>query len=140
MAFNPKLNYSSFSPVIDKDFVRRESGLGVADRQEYKELHHKEYKAPCYHCFSSPQINWDGKILGCSVNKWETIGDTSQESIAEWEQSDIYKTLIGVLFDGEECPPSLPCYYCPNYQKIKNNLLTLKGLEDYNNYIPAALK
>ncbi len=140
MVFNPKLNYSSFSPVIDKDFVRRESGLGVADRQEYKELHHKEYKAPCYHCFSSPQINWNGKILGCSVNKWKTIGDTSQETIEEWEHSEIYKTLIRVLFEGEDCPPNLPCYFCPNYQKIENSPLTLKGLEEYNNYIPAALK
>ncbi|EEG94371.1 hypothetical protein ROSEINA2194_01775, partial [Roseburia inulinivorans DSM 16841] len=36
MAFNPKLNYSQFSPVKDKEFVRRESGLGVADRDEYR--------------------------------------------------------------------------------------------------------
>ena len=140
MAFNPKLNYSSFSPVIDKDFVRRESGLGVADRQEYKALHNKEYKAPCYHCFSSPQINWNGEILGCSVNKWKTIGDVTTTTIEEWEHSEIFSTLVKVLFEGLECPPSMPCYYCPNYQKVKENPLTMKGLEDYNNYIPAALK
>lgn len=44
MAFNPKLNYSTFSPVIDKEFVRKESGLGVADRQEYKELHKRSIR------------------------------------------------------------------------------------------------
>lgn len=140
MAFNPKLNYSSFSSVIDKDFVRRESGLGVADRQEFKEIYKKEYKAPCYHCFSSPQINWNGEILGCSVNKWKTIGDISKTTIEDWEQSDSYNVLIKVLFEGIECPPSIPCYYCPNYHKIKDKPLTLKGLEDYNNYVPIALK
>lgn len=140
MAFNPKLNYSTFSPVINREFVRRESGLGVADRQEYKELHKKEYKAPCYHCFSSPQINWNGKILGCSVNKWKTIGDISNISIEDWENSETFKTLVGVLFDGIECPSELPCYYCPNYQKIKETHLSIEGLIQYNNYVPAALK
>ncbi len=140
MAFNPKLNYSNFSPVIDKDFVRRESGLGVADRQEYKELHKKEYKAPCYHYFSSPQINWNGEILGCSVNKWRTIGNITKESIEEWENSETYRKLVGILFGGEECSLEMPCFYCPNYQKIKEAPLTIEGLTQYNNYIPAALK
>lgn len=50
MVFNPKLNYSKFSPVVNKEFVRIESGLGVADRDEYKAKYNCEYKAPCYHC------------------------------------------------------------------------------------------
>ena len=41
MVFNPKLNYSDFSPVKDKEFVRRESGLGVADRKEFKEKYQR---------------------------------------------------------------------------------------------------
>ena len=140
MAFNPKLNYSTFSPVIDKEFVRKESGLGVADRQEYKELHKKEYKIPCYHCFSSPQINWNGDILGCSVNKWKTLGSITNKSIEEWTNSEIFRTLVRVLFEGTECPPELPCLYCSNYQKILKNTLTLEGLEQYNRYVPTALK
>lgn len=140
MAFNPKLNYSNFSPVIDRDFVRRESGLGVADREEYKLLHKREYKLPCYHCFSSPQINWNGKILGCSVNKWATMGDVTETSIAEWENSDTYKELVGVLFNGEPCPTTLPCYHCPNLAKVKVNPLTTEGLAEYNRYIAPALR
>lgn len=139
MAFNPKLNFSTFSPVIDKEFVRKESGLGVADRQEYKELHKTEYKIPCYHCFSSPQINWNGDILGCSVNKWKTLGNITDKSIDDWTNSETFRNLVGVLFEGSECSPELPCIYCPNYQKILKKTLTLDGLEQYNRYIPAAL-
>ena len=140
MAFNPKLNYSKFSPVKDKEFVRRESGLGVADRAEYKEIHKKEYKAPCYHCFVSPQINWNGKILGCSVNKWKTIGDINEMSISEWENSQYYKTLVGILFERKDCPNTIPCFYCPNYQKIKERPLTIEGLKEYMAYVAPALR
>ena len=140
MAFNPKLNYSNFSPVKDKEFVRRESGLGVADRVEYKEIHKKEYKAPCYHCFVSPQINWNGKILGCSVNKWKTIGDINEMSISEWENSQYYKTLVGILFERKDCPNTIPCFYCPNYQKIKERPLTIEGLKEYMEYVAPALR
>jgi hypothetical protein len=140
MAFNPKLNYSNFSPVKDKEFVRRESGLGVADRAEYKEIHKKEYKAPCYHCFVSPQINWNGKILGCSVNKWKTIGDINEMSISEWENSQYFKTLVGILFERKDCPNTIPCFYCPNYQKIKERPLTIEGLKEYMEYVAPALR
>jgi MoaA/NifB/PqqE/SkfB family radical SAM enzyme len=140
MAFNPKLNYSNYSPVKDKEFVRRESGLGVADRAEYKEIHKKEYKAPCYHCFVSPQINWNGKILGCSVNKWKTIGDINEMSISEWENSQYYKTLVGILFERKDCPNTIPCFYCPNYQKIKERPLTIEGLKEYMEYVAPALR
>jgi MoaA/NifB/PqqE/SkfB family radical SAM enzyme len=140
MVFNPKLNYSNFSPVRNKDYVRKESGLGVADRKEYKELFKKEYKAPCYHCFTSPQINWNGDILGCSVNKWSIMGNAFKTSINDWEKSDYYKNLVEVLFYGKECTSVLPCYFCPNYEKIKDNHLSSKGLQEYIDYVPPALK
>ncbi len=140
MAFNPKLNYSAFSPVINKEFVRKESGLGVADRKEYRELHNEEYKAPCYHCFSSPQINWNGDILGCCVNKWKTMGSIQDITIEQWEQSNIYKELVDILFKSKECSSDIPCYYCPNYEKIKSEPLTIEGLQHYKDYIPPALR
>jgi len=140
MVFNPKLNYSSFSPIINKDFVRQESGLGVADRNEYKELHKSEYKAPCYQCFSSPQINWNGDILGCCVNKWKVMGNVFDTSIAEWEQSEYYQKLKDILFEGVNPEENYPCFHCPNYQKVREEHLTTTGLEKYKSYIAPALK
>ena len=140
MAFNPKLNYSNFSPVKNKEFVRKESGLGVADRAEYKEMHKKEYKAPCYHCFVSPQINWNGDILGCSVNKWGIFGNVNSLSINEWKESPIFNKLVSVLFERDECPIDFPCSHCPNYIRIKNEPLSVDGLNEYIKYIPVALR
>lgn len=140
MAFNPKLNYSEFSPVRNKVFVRQESGLGVATRQEYKDLYYKEYKAPCYHCFVSPQVNWDGQILGCSINKWKALGNIVNEDLLTWQKSEKFKQLVSVLFEGKPCDDSLPCYFCPNYNGKKGIPLTEKGLQSYLDYVPQALK
>ena len=78
--------------------------------------------------------------MGCSVNKWKTLGSITNKSIEEWTNSETFRTLVRVLFEGTECPPELPCLYCPNYQKILKNTLTLEGLEQYNRYVPTALK
>lgn len=140
MAFNPKLNYSTFSPVKDRDFVRRESGLGAADRAEYKAKNGTEYKSPCYHCFSSPQINWNGDILGCSVNKWRILGNIRESSLSDWEKSKVYRALVDLLFYGKQDETDLPCYHCPNLHKVLSRPLTLEGLKTYNDYIAPALK
>ena len=140
MAFNPKLNYSDFSPVIDREYIRKESGLGVADRREYKEKFHTEYKVPCYHCFSSPQINWNGDILGCSVNKWRILGNMKNQSLKIWQESEIYKALVGLLFEGIIPELDLPCKHCPNLSKVLKSPLTIEGLIKYNGYIAPALR
>lgn len=140
MTFNPKLNYSNFSLVKDKDFVRVESGLGVADREEYRARHNSEYKMPCYHCFSSPQINWNGDILGCSVNKWRILGNVFDTPLLQWQFSETYQALISLLFDGVTCDIDLPCNHCPNLQKVLKTPLSIEGLKSYNDYVAPALR
>ena len=88
----------------------------------------------------SPQINWDGKILGCSVNKWNALGNVNDEDIQAWQNSEKFHQLITVLFEGEPCSEDLPCYYCPNYISKKGIPLTDRGLQAYLNYVPLALK
>lgn len=140
MVFNPKLNYSEFSPVIDRVFVKRESGLGVADRDEYRQKYKTEYKSPCYHCFSSPQINWNGDILGCSVNKWMSLGNAFISTLLQWQESEVYQALISLLFERKPTNIDLPCRHCPNLVKIQEQPLTVEGLINYNSYIAPALK
>jgi hypothetical protein len=61
-------------------------------------------------------------------------------SVAEWKESESFKTLVDVLFNGKECPDNLPCFYCPNYQSKKGLPLTLEGMNKYMNYVAPALR
>lgn len=140
MKFNPKLNHSEFSPIRDEESVKAQTGLNFTSRSEYKKVYKKEYKQPCFQCLFSPQINWNGDVLGCCVNKWSSLGNIHNSTLREIIDSERYQFMIKVLFGKAEVNDSIPCFHCPNIIKIKEQPLTLEGLKAYSQYVPAALK
>jgi MoaA/NifB/PqqE/SkfB family radical SAM enzyme len=76
MEFSVKLSWDDdFSPVDDKEVVRLETGTGAATRLEFKERYGQDYmQGICNQLWDSPQINWDGKVLGCCRNFWGDFG------------------------------------------------------------------
>jgi MoaA/NifB/PqqE/SkfB family radical SAM enzyme len=76
MEFFAKLSWDDdLSPIRDKEAVRRETNTGAATRAEFKELYGRDYKQSiCHQLWDMPQINWDGKVLGCCRNFWGDFG------------------------------------------------------------------
>jgi hypothetical protein len=76
MSFHVKLNWDpKFSPVVDKDTIRIATRTGAATRAEFRERNGSEYLGDiCEQLWNSPQINWDGKVLGCCRNFWGEFG------------------------------------------------------------------
>ncbi len=74
MLFRLKLTWDDkFSPLLDPDRVRKE--IGAASRREFKEKHGFDYQQGiCHQLWDHPQINWDGKVLGCCRNFWGDFG------------------------------------------------------------------
>lgn len=140
MAFNPKMNHSDFSPVINTEKIKEETGLAYASREEYRRIYGTEYKHPCYQCLFSPQINWNGEVLGCCVNKWKSLGNAKTQTLHDIMDSDLYQSMIQFLFGNGPLTESMPCYDCPNLQKVKEQPLTLNGLKKYSEYEPVALR
>lgn len=140
MVFNPKMNHSSFSPINNPDKVKKETGLDYSSREEYRKIFKTEYKHPCYQCMFSPQINWNGDVLGCCVNKWKGLGNIYSQSLTDILHSDLYQYMVDVLFGEKEANPTIPCYFCPNIDKVRKQPLTKIGLIKYSNYVPIALR
>jgi MoaA/NifB/PqqE/SkfB family radical SAM enzyme len=76
MEFFAKLSWDdSLSPLKHKEAVRREAGLDAATREEFRERNGRDYaQGICNQLWDSPQINWDGKVLGCCRNFWGDFG------------------------------------------------------------------
>ena len=72
MKFSPKLSWDSgFSPVRDVDLVKRETGLKVVSRKEHADKTQAVYMSRiCEQLWDLPQVNFDGRMLGCCVNYW----------------------------------------------------------------------
>jgi hypothetical protein len=76
MGFYVKLSWDSgLSPVKNPDLIRDAAGVGAATREEFKEKHGHDYmQGICGQLWETPQINWDGKVLGCARNFWGEFG------------------------------------------------------------------
>lgn len=60
------------------DLARREMSQGAASREEYRERHGANYMdGVCHQLWDAPQINWDGKVLGCCRNFWGEFGQNA---------------------------------------------------------------
>lgn len=120
MDFSLKLSWDEdFSPVRDKEMIRNE--IGYSSRTEYKALKGYPYlQSICHQLWDSPQINWDGKILGCCRNFWKDFGgnafiDGLVESINSEKISYARKMLLGKVNSRHD----IPCVTCDIYRNMK---------------------
>ncbi|MGH7743038.1 MAG: radical SAM/SPASM domain-containing protein, partial [Candidatus Eiseniibacteriota bacterium] len=113
MNFSPTFNAEGwgpqFSPVKDRDLVRARSGIGVASFTEFREKHRRELVMPCQDMWLSPQINWDGKMLGCCVNVWGDYGNVFASSLDECLASVKYRYSQNMLLCHSEERRDIDC-------------------------------
>jgi hypothetical protein len=126
MGFRIKLPWDdlyteSFSPVRDLELVRRESGLGVATRDEYRERYGQEYMLPhcCLAMWASPQINFDGRLLGCPVKFWADYGNVLEDGLLETLNNEKIAYARQMLMGRAPERGDIPCLRCKAYQKMK---------------------
>jgi hypothetical protein len=131
MKFEPKLNWDpDFIPVTDRDKIREI--IGYADRNEYLEneaVHYKRHQ--CYEMWFTPQINWDGKLLGCSRNFWgyyeENVFENGFESSINNKKIEHVRQI---LMGSKPETSDFPCRHCGVYHSMlsKNNWITEEEL------------
>lgn len=122
MDFRLKLTWDSeFSPIRDAEMVRREVGAEAVTREEFRDQTGKDYmERICYQLWNKPQINWDGKLLGCCRNFWGDFGanvfqDGLENSLGNEKISYAREMLIG----NKEARQDIPCTTCEIYLGMK---------------------
>lgn len=116
MGFRLKLSWDAdFSPVRDQELVRKE--VGAASREEYKKRYGVDYmQGLCHQLWDQPQINWDGKLLGCCRNFW---GDFGENAFEHGLLSSVNNEKIGYARDmlqgKQPARQDIPCATCSIY-------------------------
>ena len=126
MTFALKLNWDDlydqpFSPVRDSELVAAESGLGVSNRAEYRRKFGQTYlqKATCAQMWDSPQINFDGRVIGCCVNYWDDYGNAFSEGLDKILNGERMRyTRLMLLGEARE-RADIPCTTCKHYRAMK---------------------
>ncbi|MBA7510227.1 hypothetical protein ES705_02203 [subsurface metagenome] len=121
MIFNLKLNWNdlyveSFSPIKNAELVRKESGLGVATREEFRQKYGRDYCNQCLRMWTEPQINYDGRLLGCDVNYWGgDYGNILEDGLYECINSEKMNYAREMLMGKVEERDDIPCIHCKNF-------------------------
>jgi MoaA/NifB/PqqE/SkfB family radical SAM enzyme len=141
MTFSTKLSWGdlyrkSFLPVENADLIRQESGLGVASREEFREKYGREYISNCCIAFwTSPYINYDGRLFGCSVNYLDDYGNILEDGLNECINSEKANYAREMLMGKQEEKDGIPCSNCKFYkwQKEKKNWFNNEDIKDVFN-------
>ena len=127
MRFALKLNWddlydSPFSQVKDHDLIARESGLGVATRSEYRKKVGYAYlqKGICAQMWNAPQINFDGRVVGCCVNYWKDYGNAFGEGLSTVLNNEPMRYARLMLRGEAPERADIPCTTCKFYSAMKD--------------------
>jgi MoaA/NifB/PqqE/SkfB family radical SAM enzyme len=123
MEFRPKLTWDAkFSPILSKEFVQAQTGWQAVTREEYEQLNGEKYlSGACHQLWGNPQINWDGKVLGCCKNFW---GDFGGNAFAEGLINSINGEKMNYarhMLTGQKPPrEDIPCSTCDMYIAMRD--------------------
>jgi MoaA/NifB/PqqE/SkfB family radical SAM enzyme len=118
MNFHLKLSWDSeLSPVRHADLIRLHSGTGTASREEYRARYGRDYMdSICRQLWERPQINWDGKVLGCCRNFWGDFGANAfTDGLEKSINSEKMRYARAMLNSEREPRTDIPCTTCSIY-------------------------
>lgn len=122
LSFGDLYNGTAFSPVKDRELIRRETGLGVADRQEYHSKNGVSYnRGMCMQLWKDPQINYDGRVLGCCINFWGDYGNAFKDGLVECLNCEKINYARAMLMGNKPPRSDIPCTGCYLYDIIKSD-------------------
>lgn len=122
MEFETKLNWDeTWSPVRDRDRVRREMGIDAASRSEFKAKHGNGYmENVCHHLWDQPLINFDGSVWGCCRNHWKAYdGNVFEDGLDKVLNSEQMQYARRMLTEGVEPRDDVPCTSCSIYRTMR---------------------
>jgi MoaA/NifB/PqqE/SkfB family radical SAM enzyme len=119
MSFNPKLNFSkNYSPIKNRDLITQETNLTALTRKEYVQKMKKKFGKTCEQLWLNPQVNWDGTLLGCCINKDVSFGNVFKDDLEKCLKSERYQYTKKMLLDKKKARVDIPCTTCNQYKNI----------------------
>jgi len=114
--FFVKLSWDQhFSPIRDWEAVEQAARNRVTEQENYWQ------KVVCTQLWNIPQVNWDGRVLGCCVNTWQDFGNAFESGLKEILAGDKLNYAKQMLLGEKEAREDIPCTSCWNYQSMKNS-------------------
>ncbi len=121
MRFRTKLSWNeSFSPVTDPALVKRQTGSRWTSRREYQASRRRDFMhGACHQLWERPQINWDGRLLGCCANLWADYGvNVLEEGLRAALDCERYRYAKRMVQGRAPERGDVPCVRCTIYRQM----------------------
>ena len=107
-------------PMPEEDRNRVRNTLGYATREEFARRTGRHYmRHLCYQMWIHPQINWDGRLLGCCKNMRLVYAENVfRDGLKEALDADGMRQARRALSGEAPMPSDLPCGACDLYQSL----------------------
>jgi len=112
---------------------------GYADREDYLKREKRHYmRHLCYDLWRRPQVNWDGKLLGCTRNIWKVFADNVFEGkLLDHFNNEKMTYARSMLMKRSAPREDMPCLHCAVFASMLqyDHWITedeLAGIEDMN--------
>ena len=118
MEFRPIFSWEDeFSPLRDREHVIRDMGLDLRARKKLERARDGEImQSFCHQLWDRPQINWDGRLLGCCCNHWGDFGGNAfTDGLAAAINNEPMRYARAMLAGTQPPRPDIPCTTCVNY-------------------------
>jgi hypothetical protein len=122
MEFSLKVAWpDGFSPVRDRALVDQEhwrcATLGTREKQENLDHHMRVF---CHQLWEQPQINWDGRVLGCCCNHWGDFGGNAfRDGLLASLNNESLQYARQMLLGKKVPREDIPCTVCSAYLSMK---------------------
>jgi len=108
------------------EMLKAETGLAALTRDEYNKTNSKRYLSHiCNMIWETPQINWDGRLLGCCIAARKDFGvNVFEVGLEEALNTLSYKYAKQLLQgnitsdDVTDVADNIPCLTCKHYKKM----------------------
>lgn len=118
MDFKLRLNWK-----IDYSPAHKTEKLPVVSREQYYNQNMRNYKRDiCKQLWIKPQINWDGKILGCCNNYWKPFeGNAFEKDLLTLLNLPEIAYSRAMLLRNAPPKSTNPCVNCKKYLDLKRD-------------------
>lgn len=126
MTFSTKLAWddefsSKYASIRNKENVMQATGRNVTTREEFRQKYGKDYmQGACKALWTQPQINWDGKVLGCCINFWGDFGGNAfTDGLVNSVNNKKINYARDMLLGKQPARDDIPCTTCKIYLVMK---------------------
>ncbi len=112
--------YEGYSPIAKKDmhFVKKEQqGILTVDHLD-EEFQQSIY---CSQLWDEPQINWDGRLLGCRTNRMPCAADVFKMGLKKALNHPDYVYAKEMITGSASAKDGIFCTDCATYLEMKKN-------------------